>query len=62
MSWDEQLKEWDKILDKMILSFQLMKDEDMDFEHHDTKYWKAHHKKVKEGLGLFAKYFRGLWD
>ena len=59
----KQMEEtWNMYLDKMILSFELMKKEDMDYEHHDQQWYEEHNKKIEEGLILFAKYFRGLWD
>jgi hypothetical protein len=102
-SWafDEKVKEWDEILDKMIWSFhEIAKDEYVDQYHHgkakyefvktntqfpnpttgkmeDTfemvdrnpdEHWydmvghRLHEERIQEGLNLFGKYFRNLWD
>lgn len=55
-------KEWNEKLDKMILSFETIINEDI-FEHDwsDKKYWKKQRKIEKEGLKLFAEYFQDLW-
>ena len=50
-------KEWLKALDKMIYSFEfIIKDGEG-----DVKYPKDI-TKITEGLELFGKYFRALWD
>lgn len=55
-------KEWNKIIDKMILAFQRIIDEDEDFhDWKDKKYWNKQEKIKKEGLDLFRKYFNDLW-
>lgn len=49
------LKDWNKALDKMIFSFKsIVKD--------DLKYSLKNYDKITEGLNLFAKYFKALWD
>lgn len=46
-------KEWNKMLDKMIFSF-----ENYELIHqHDTET----NKKIDEGIKLFAEYFSALW-
>jgi len=62
MSFDEMELEWYKIMDKMILAFQIMKDDDRSCEIHDVEYYKERQKKIEEGLKLFAKYYQNLWD
>lgn len=68
-----KVKEWNKILDKMIWSFDAIINE----ANHDN-YWeetpdrdkwkihleklKKHNEKIQEGLDLFGKHFRNLWD
>lgn len=47
-----QEKEWNSILDKMILAFKIMKKGG----HIGTNY-----PEVDEGLKLFCKYYRTLW-
>jgi len=61
-SFKEQEIEWYRILGKMIKAFQLMKNEDTDFRVHNKKWYKKHNKQIEEGLELFARYYRGLWD
>jgi len=66
----ESFEAWKEILDKMILSFQLIKDgskillsdkEEITLEEY-IKYEEEREAKIQEGIDLFAKYFRGLWD
>lgn len=55
----ESLEDWHEIIDKMIYSFKfIIKDELI----MDIELLKIENEKVQEGLGLFAKYFRDLWD
>lgn len=54
-SLDKSQERWNKILDKMILSFEhIQKDELITDKKVD--------KEIQDGLKLFAKYFRTLWD
>ncbi len=70
LPWNEEVEpqrsftteEWNDVLDKMILSFQLIHDEDEDFQSHDTEWYTEHNNQIQEGLNLFAKYYRNLWD
>jgi hypothetical protein len=61
-------KKWDATLDKMIWSFEQIIDEDIEDQFHtgggefNVKGYQKHQKKVQEGLDLFGKYFRNLWD
>ena len=58
------LEEWEIILDKMIWSFgQIVNwnEEEPDYLHSKEEY-DAYHAKIQEGLDLFGKYFRNLWD
>jgi hypothetical protein len=61
-TFEEQSIAWNEVLGKMILAFQIMVDEDIDYEIHNPEYYKETEKKVQEGLQLFCKYYRGLWD
>lgn len=55
-------KEWNKKLDKMILAFQRIIDEDEDCHvWEDKKYWNKQEKIKEDGLKLFAEYFQDLW-
>jgi len=47
-------KKWDKILGKMIYSFE-------NIVHSDV-YVDKDYKKIQKGLDLFGKYFQNLWD
>lgn len=49
-------KAWNKVLDKMIKAFELVSDESIAFMNKKQK------KQCEEGLDLFRKYFRDLWD
>jgi hypothetical protein len=48
------IKKQNEILDKMILAFQLVIED-------DCKYEKENQIKVEEGLALFAEYYGALW-
>lgn len=52
---DMTMKEWKKTIDKMIYA--------LDKEIEDSyKYSESVEKKIQEGVELFGKYFRHLWD
>ena len=60
-------KKWDTILDKMIWSFEQIVDENNDDQFFNVgKYnvvaHRKHEKKIQEGLELFGKHYRDLWD
>lgn len=100
-AFDENVKKWDEILDKMIWAFeQIATDEydslyhhgraDYDFEKtgqtffnpitgkqettyklvdkNPNEHWydyvghRLHEERIQEGLNLFGKYYRNLWD
>jgi hypothetical protein len=100
-AFDEGVKKWDEVLDKMIWSFEQLLKQDYDSLYHhgniemdwvDTnetmlnpitgkveklskmvdknpdKHWydfeghQLHEERIQEGLELFGKYFRTLWD
>lgn len=100
-AFDEKVKQWDEVLDKMIWSFQqIVEDQYDDLYHHgkakydfektaqqfqnpisgkmeDTyvmvdknpgEHWydyvghRMHEERIQEGLNLFGKYYRALWD
>lgn len=48
------MRRWNQTIQKMIDAFVLMQDYIVLTEEDD--------KKIAEGLGLFCKYFRDLWD
>ena len=55
--FDHQVKVWDWMMDEMIFAMENVIDDDIkyigDIEHHD---------RVANGLKLFGKYYRSLWD
>ena len=53
---EKSVERWNKILDKMIYAFQVIKDDENFIEPKEVQ------KKVDEGLKLFAKYYQTLWD
>lgn len=100
-AFEERIKAWDEVLDKMIWSFeQLVTDDYGDQYHHgkmdmdwvesdktfpnpvtgvveptyqmvdkdpdshwfDAEGHKLHEDRIQEGLELFGKYYRSLWD
>lgn len=90
-AFNEKVKQWDIVLDKMIWSFQQLAI-DTDYEEkyfhgksdvsfiptgngyhtlvdnnpgsswHDHTGHKLHDERIQEGIDLFAKYYRALWD
>ena len=58
---DYSEEEWDEIVDKMILAFELIIEEDMDFDPYDKTRYELRNKKIDEGLVLFAKCYKHLW-
>jgi len=56
---DEKLHEaWDNIIDKMISSFEYILME----ENSDGIYTREVNELIQEGLDLFGKHYRNLWD
>ena len=47
--------QWNWILDEMIYAFSILDDDDKAWIHEDDK-------RVNNGLRLFGKYYRALWD
>jgi hypothetical protein len=64
----ESEEEWKEVLDKIILAFDLMRKDDeceWDYDGDDENFYellKQDGERVTEGLELFAKYYRDLWD
>lgn len=52
-------EEYDKCLDKMIEAFELILGED---DSSTVKEYREREAQIQEGLELFGKYFRTLWD
>jgi hypothetical protein len=67
---DTKLHErWDWVLSEMIWAFEQLKSDDTEFTFYDpdTDKWDMegrdkHEERIKNGLRLFGKYYRGLWD
>lgn len=54
---------WIAVLEKINWSFQAIKGEyDEDVLDFSIDQYKKHEKRIQEGLNLFAKYYRSLWD
>jgi hypothetical protein len=49
------------ITGKMEKTFQMV-DKDPDAHWYDAEGHKLHDERIQEGLELFGKYFRNLWD
>ena len=100
-AFDDKVKLWDEVLDKMIWSFKQLAFEDYESKYHHGKsewdfvetdkkfpnpitgkmestyqmvdrdpssHWfdidgqTLHEERIQEGIDLFAKYYRNLWD
>jgi hypothetical protein len=64
-SWTKGLSDWDEILDKMIWAFdQIIKRDNLAkyVSVHDTKGLEMHEARIQEGLELFGKHYRSLWN
>ena len=48
------MAEWNKAIQKMIDAFELLK--------HITTFSEEEEKTIEEGLDMFRKHFRNLWD
>ena len=63
-------KQWHKIMDKMIWSFECLSSRDGfhgfkfegDYTRITSRRYHKHMEKVQEGLDLFGKYYMNLWD
>ena len=51
--WEQIYNAWDEIMSKMILAFELTLTDSSEEEDEE---------KIKEGMKLFARYYRNLWD
>jgi hypothetical protein len=62
------LDRYNWIMDELIWTFAQLADTDSEFKFYDEKTgWdleanKAHQDRIRNGLRLFGKYYRGLWD
>ena len=57
MEFQRQIKCWDWMLDEMIWAMEQVLEDSIEYEL-DTE----HHDRVHNGLKLFGKYYRALWD
>lgn len=63
-------KEWQEILDKMILAFRRIIEDDCGYDlktggeylGYDNNEYQKIQEEIKEGLELFGKYLRSLWN
>lgn len=57
---------WDWVLNEMIWAFEQLNDDDHLFLYTDDKWdmegYNRHNDRINNGLRLFGKYYRGLWD
>lgn len=58
---------WEWVMDEMIYSFEKLNEDDWEAEFFKDKEWnkEAYDKvndRIQNGLVLFGKYYRGLWD
>jgi hypothetical protein len=55
---------WAWIMNEMIWAFEQVVDDDsqFDMQKFDITAYNKHHDRVNNGLRLFGKYYRGLWD
>lgn len=58
---DKNTDRWNYILDEMIWSFESILNDDM-YDYQDANECKKHNERISNGLKLFGKYYRGLWD
>lgn len=54
----KSIKEWENILDKMILAFKHLRDDNI---CNSIESERKRQEEIAEGLKLFAKYFQHLW-
>ena len=62
--WDTDelfFKRWDFVMDEMIWTFEHLASDDGDDLEYGSEYL-TREERVKSGLRLFGKYYRGLWD
>ncbi|MEY4333827.1 MAG: Sinorhizobium phage phiM12 [Bacteroidota bacterium] len=55
------------IMDELIWTFDQLIDDEKEFQFYKNGEWdlegsKAYNDRIKNGLRLFGKYYRGLWD
>jgi len=63
--FEDQVVEWNRILDVMINSFQKMYDEDNgdgNWIIHNKEWHIENNRQIQEGLQYFGRYYRNLWD
>lgn len=54
---------WDWIIDEIIWSFEQILEEEEKFSNpFDFEAYKAHQTRIQNGMCLFGKYLRGMWD
>lgn len=58
----KNIEEWHKVIDKMIYSFNYVIQNNIGTIHGDLSEKVEYFKKYEEGMNLFARYFKDLWD
>ena len=59
----KSIEEWHKVVDKIILSFEIMKNfKDLKYLRASKKEFNKLIEKYEEGMELFKKYLGDLWD
>lgn len=58
---------WEWVMNEMVFAFEKLNEDDWEAEFHTDKTWdKASYDivndRIQNGLTLFGKYYRGLWD
>ena len=59
----KSIEEWHKVVDKIILSFEIMKNfKDLKYLRTSKEEFNKLKEKYEEGMNLFKKYLCDLWD
>jgi hypothetical protein len=59
---EKRSAKWNYVLDEMVWAFDTIIGEDNDEMNYTTEEEKARQERVANGLRLFAKYYRALWN
>ena len=64
---DNYFRRWDYVLDEMIFAFEKLNEDDWESEFYKDKKWNKEghtrmNDRIQNGLNLFGKYYRALWD
>lgn len=58
---------WEWVMNEMIFAFEKLNEDDWEAEFYTNKEWNKEgydvvNNRIQNGLTLFGKYYRGLWD